>query len=65
MDNGNSVLVIEHNLNLIAEADHVLDMGPEGGAGGGKVIAKGKPMQVAKSKTSRTGPFLMELFDRE
>jgi len=65
VDNGNSVLVIEHNLDLIAEADHVLDMGPEGGAGGGKVIAKGKPMQVAKSKTSRTGPFLMELFDRE
>ncbi len=65
VENGNSVVVIEHNLDLIAEADYVLDMGPEGGAGGGKVIAKGKPEQVAKSKTSRTGPFLMELLTRD
>jgi len=65
VESGNSVMVIEHNLDLIAEADYVLDMGPEGGAGGGKVVAKGKPMQVAKSKTSRTGPFLMELLGRD
>ena len=64
VETGNSVVVIEHNLDLIAEADYVLDMGPEGGDGGGKVIAKGKPSQVAKSKTSRTAPFLIELLER-
>jgi len=61
---GNSVVVIEHNLDIIAEADYVLDMGPEGGDGGGRVITKGKPAQVAKSKTSRTAPFLIELLER-
>jgi len=64
VDAGNSVIVIEHNLDLIAEADHVLDMGPEGGDGGGRVIAKGRPAQIAKSKTSRTAPFLVELLER-
>ncbi len=64
VDAGNSVIVIEHNLDIIAEADHVLDMGPEGGYGGGRVIAKGKPQQVAKSKTSHTAPFLLDLLGR-
>jgi len=64
VDSGNSVIVIEHNLDIIAEADYVIDMGPEGGDGGGKIIAKGKPSQVAKSKRSRTAPFLAELLHR-
>lgn len=64
VESGNSVVVIEHNLDLLAEADHLLDMGPEGGSGGGKVIAKGRPSQVARSKTSRTAPFLKELLER-
>jgi len=64
VDSGNSVIVIEHNLDIIAEADYVIDMGPEGGHGGGKVIAKGKPSVVAKSKKSRTAPFLADMLQR-
>lgn len=58
VDAGNSVIVIEHNLDLIAEADWVMDMGPEGGQAGGKIVAKGTPVKVASSSRSRTAPFL-------
>lgn len=60
VDRGNTVLVIEHNLDVIKVADFVLDMGPEGGAGGGTLVAKGTPEQIAKVKESHTGRFLKE-----
>lgn len=57
-DQGNTVVVIEHNLDVIKTADWVVDLGPEGGAGGGKIIATGTPEQVAKKRGSHTGKFL-------
>lgn len=61
-DKGNTVLIIEHNLDVIKVADHIVDMGPEGGEKGGQIIAKGTPEEVAKVKDSHTGRFLkMEL----
>lgn len=65
VDAGNSVLVIEHNLDIMAEADWIIDMGPEGGERGGKVVAKGLPEKVARSKRSKTAPFLKALIDRD
>ncbi len=62
VDAGNSVIVIEHNLDIMAEADWIIDMGPEGGVGGGKVVAKGTPKKVAASKRSKTAPFLIDMF---
>ncbi len=61
VDKGNTVIVIEHNLDVIKSADWVLDLGPEGGSGGGKVIATGTPEQVAANKKSHTGVFLKEV----
>ncbi|MBK7583119.1 MAG: excinuclease ABC subunit UvrA [Myxococcales bacterium] len=58
VDAGNSVVVIEHNLDVIKTADHVIDLGPEGGPGGGKLVAQGTPEQVAKMKASDTGKYL-------
>ena len=58
VDEGQTVVVIEHNVSLIAEADYVIDIGPEAGPEGGKVVASGTPEEVARSKTSRTAPFL-------
>ncbi len=58
VDNGNTVLVIEHNLDVIKSADWIVDLGPEGGSGGGQVIAEGTPEQVAKVPESHTGRFL-------
>ena len=60
VDQGNTVVVIEHNLDVIKVADYIIDMGPEGGDGGGKIIAKGTPEQVAKSKTSYTAKYLRQ-----
>lgn len=57
-DKGNTVLVIEHNMDVIKVADHIIDIGPEGGTGGGNIIATGTPEQVAKVKNSHTGRFL-------
>jgi excinuclease ABC subunit A len=57
-DEGNTLVVIEHNLDVIKTADWLIDLGPEGGSGGGKIIAEGTPEDVAKSKTSYTGHFL-------
>ena len=64
VDAGNSVIVIEHNLDIIAEADWIIDMGPEGGSGGGKVVARGTPAKVSQSKRSRTAPFLQQILSR-
>ena len=61
VDSGNTVIVIEHNLDVIKCADWVIDMGPEGGSGGGLVIAEGTPEQVAKNKASFTGQYLAPL----
>lgn len=57
-DRGNTVLVIEHNMDMIKVADHLIDVGPEGGEGGGKIIAEGTPEEVVKVKSSYTGQFL-------
>ncbi len=59
-DAGNTVLVIEHNLDVIKVADHIIDMGPEGGDGGGTVIAEGTPEEIARTEHSYTGQFLKE-----
>lgn len=61
VDQGNTVIVIEHNLDVIKTADYILDLGPEGGSGGGTLIAKGTPEEVAKVKTSYTGQFLKDI----
>ena len=61
VESGNSVIVIEHNLELMANSDWVIDLGPEGGDGGGRIIAQGVPGKVAKSKKSHTAPFLEKL----
>ena len=62
VEKGNSVLIIEHNLDVIKVADYIVDMGPEGGEKGGKIIVQGTPEKVAKHPDSHTGRFLkMEL----
>ncbi|MEV8411735.1 hypothetical protein AB0R12_40310, partial [Streptomyces niveus] len=65
VDKGNTVIVIEHNLDVIKTADWVVDMGPEGGNGGGLVVAEGTPEEVAGVATSHTGKFLREILDAE
>jgi len=61
VEQGNTIVVIEHNLDVIKSADWLIDLGPEGGEGGGKVVAQGTPEQVAKAKGSATGHFLAEI----
>jgi excinuclease ABC subunit A len=61
VDAGNSMLIIEHNLDIIKNADHLIDMGPEGGQAGGQIVAEGTPEQVAKVKASFTGQYLSKL----
>ena len=64
VDNGNTVVVIEHNLEVIKTADHILDLGPEGGDGGGELVASGTPEKVCEVERSYTGQFLKELLER-
>jgi len=61
VDTGNSMIIIEHNLDVIKSADHIIDMGPEGGNGGGQIVAEGTPEQIARVNTSFTGKFLKPL----
>ena len=64
VDKGNTVLVIEHNLDVIKNADWIIDLGPEGGSGGGQVIAEGTPEEVAQAEASHTGRFLRPILER-
>ena len=61
VDNGNSVLIIEHNLDVIKSADYVIDMGPEGGSAGGQIVCAGTPEEVARDPESYTGQFLKNI----
>ena len=61
VDAGNSVVVIEHNLDVIKTADYIIDLGPEGGDGGGTIVAAGTPEQIAEVKTSYTGQYLKKM----
>ena len=65
VDNGDTVLVIEHNLDVIKQADNIIDLGPEGGAGGGQVIAVGTPEEICKVPESYTGKYLKEVLERD
>ena len=64
MDKGNTVIVIEHNLDVIKTSDWIIDMGPEGGAEGGTVVAEGTPEDIAAVPESYTGKFLAEVIGR-
>jgi excinuclease ABC subunit A len=61
VERGNTMIVIEHNLDVIRAADHIIDIGPEGGAAGGEVVAVGTPEKVALNSRSYTGQFLKEM----
>ena len=62
---GNTVVVIEHNLDVIKTADYIIDMGPEGGDKGGTVIAKGTPLEITKCPESYTGYYIKKMFEKE
>jgi excinuclease ABC subunit A len=62
VDDGNTIVVIEHNLDVIAEADWIIDLGPEGGDKGGTIVTQGTPADIAKAKGSKTGKFLKEFY---
>jgi excinuclease ABC subunit A len=64
VDAGNTVLVVEHHLDVVKTADWVIDLGPEGGAAGGEIVAEGTPEQLAQTDGSYTGKFLRELLPR-
>ena len=63
VDNGNTVIVIEHNLDVIKVADHIIDLGPEGGNGGGEIVAQGTPEEVAACEKSYTGMYLKRILN--
>ena len=65
VDRGNTIVIIEHNLDVLANADYIIDLGPEGGDAGGKVIATGTPREIARIENSYTGQYLKRLFSRE
>ena len=65
VDNGDTVLVIEHNLDVIKAADHIIDLGPEGGDKGGQIVAEGTPEEVAEVKGSYTGQYLKPILERD
>ena len=64
VDTGNSIIVIEHNLDLIKTADYIIDLGPEGGDKGGQIIAVGSPEQIVRNEQSYTGKFLKKYLDQ-
>ncbi|MBB1574764.1 MAG: DNA helicase UvrA, partial [Flavobacteriaceae bacterium] len=61
---GNSIVIIEHNLDVIKTADYIVDLGPEGGDGGGRIVAEGTPEDVAKSEISYTARFLKKIIEK-
>ena len=65
VDTGNTILVIEHNLDLIKTADHIIDLGPEGGDNGGEVVGIGTPEQIIKNDKSHTGKFLKKYLEKQ
>ena len=65
VDGGNTLLVIEHNLDVIKSADYIVDLGPEGGDNGGTIVAQGTPEQVAKVEESYTGEFLRKVLNKK
>ncbi|MGL5949964.1 MAG: excinuclease ABC subunit UvrA, partial [Cetobacterium sp.] len=65
IEKGNTVVVIEHNLDVIKTADHIIDIGPEGGSGGGRIIAEGTPEDIAKVKASHTGKYIKKVLEKE
>ena len=65
VDAGNTVIVIEHNLDVIKTADHIIDIGPEGGDKGGTVVACGTPEEVAENPNSYTGKYIKMMLDRK
>ena len=65
VDSGNTVLVIEHNLDVIKSADYIIDMGPEGGDRGGKIIATGTPEQVAAKNVGYTGKYIAKMLEQK
>lgn len=65
VDNGDTVIIIEHNLDVIKTADHLIDLGPEGGDGGGEILATGTPEKIASTKTSYTGEYLRVMIERD
>ncbi|MER1990011.1 MAG: hypothetical protein ABS884_09845, partial [Solibacillus isronensis] len=65
VENGETVLVIEHNLDVIKTADHIIDLGPEGGEGGGTILATGTPEKIAEVEESYTGRYLKPILERD
>ena len=65
VDAGNSIIVIEHNLDVIKSADYIIDLGPEGGDNGGTLVCAGTPEQVAKCENSYTGQYIKECLEKE
>lgn len=65
VENGDTVLIIEHNLDVIKTADHIIDLGPEGGDGGGEIVATGTPEEIAAADASHTGRYLKPILERD